>query len=99
MKKINPAVRNLLVQLFKFHWRSKVSYDYIIKVTSALGSSMLPIHLMIQSQRLKLFARIIRMPADRDLRVLFGEMEGIRFRSRPNTQWIDNIIETGYENI
>ena len=33
------------------------------------------------------------MPADRDLKVLFGEMEGTRFRGRPNTQWIDNIIE------
>jgi len=49
---------------------------------------------MIQRQRLKLFGHIIRMKDDRQLKqLLFGEIDGVRFRGRPNMQWIDCIIE------
>ena len=55
---------------------------------------MIPLDLMIQRQRLKLFGYIIRMKDDRQLeQLLFGEIDGVRFRGRPNMQWIDCIIE------
>jgi hypothetical protein len=48
---------------------------------------------MIQRQ-VKLFGYIIRMKDDRQLKqFLFGEIDRVRFRGRPNMQWIDCIIE------
>ena len=55
---------------------------------------MIPMHLMIQRQRLKLFGHIIRMKDDRQLKqLLFGEIDELRFGGGPNMQWIDCIIE------
>ena len=55
---------------------------------------MIPMHLMIQRQRLKLFGHAIRMKDDRQLKqLLFGEIDGVRFRGRPDMQWIDCINE------
>ena len=49
---------------------------------------------MMQRQRLKFFGHIIRMKDDRQLKqLLFGEIDGVRFRGRPNMQWIDCISE------
>ena len=75
--------------------RNYISYDYILKLTHILGAmNMIPMHLMIQRQRLKLFGHIIRMKDDRQMKqLLFGEIDGVRFRGRPNMQWIDCIIE------
>ena len=54
---------------------------------------MIPMHLMIQRQRLKLFGHIIRMTDDRHLKqLLFRKIDGLRFRGRPNMRWIDCII-------
>jgi len=53
----------------------------------------IPMHLMIQRQRFKLFGHIIRMKDDRQVKqLLFGEIDGVRFRGGPNMQWIDCII-------
>ena len=50
-------------------------------------------HSMIQRQ-VKLFGYIIRMKDDRKLKqLLFEEIDRVRFRGRPNMQWIDCIIE------
>jgi len=55
---------------------------------------MIPMHLMIQRKRWKLFGRIVRMKDDRQLKhLLFGEIDGVRFIGRPNMQWIDCINE------
>ena len=54
---------------------------------------MIPMSIMIQKQRLKLFGHIVRMNDDRDIKkVLFGEIEGTRLKGKPATQWIDNIV-------
>ena len=58
--------------------------------------NMILIHLMMQRKRLKLFGRIVRMKDDRQVKqllLLFGEIDGVRFGGRPNMQWIDCIIE------
>ena len=40
--------------------------------------NMIPMHLMIQRQRLKLFGHIIRIKDDRQLKqLLFGEIDGV----------------------
>ena len=94
LRKMNSTARGLLTRVFRFHWRNRVSYDYMIKLARSIGSPMIPMHLMIQRQRLKLFGHMLRMPDDRDIKkLLFGEIEGTRFRGRPNVQWIDNIVE------
>ena len=55
---------------------------------------MIPMHLMIQRQRLRLFGHIIRMKDDRQVKqLLFGEIDGVRFIGRPNMKWIDCINE------
>jgi len=54
----------------------------------------IPMHLMIQRKRWKLFGRIVRMKDDRQLKqLLFGEIDEVRFGGGPNMQWIDCIIE------
>ena len=54
----------------------------------------IPLHLMMQRERLKLFGRIARMKDDRQLKqLLFGEIDDVRFGGRPNMHWIDCIIE------
>jgi len=53
---------------------------------------MIPMHLMIQRQRLNLFGHIVRKKDDRQVKqLLFGEIDRVRFSSRPNMQWIDCI--------
>ena len=83
------------MRLFNFNGRNYKSYDYILKLTYIPGAmNMIPMRLMIQRQRLKLFGHIIRMKDDRQLKqLLFGEIDGVRFRGRPNMQLIDCIIE------
>jgi len=55
---------------------------------------MIPMHLTIQRQRFKLFGHIIRMKDDRQVKqLLFGEIDGVRFRSRTNMQSIHCNIE------
>ena len=49
----------------------------------------IPMHLMIQRQRWKIFGRIVRMKDDRQLKhSLFREIDGVRCGGRPNMQWI-----------
>jgi hypothetical protein len=51
-------------------------------------------HLLIQRQRFKLFGHMIRMKDDRQVKqLLFGEIDGVRFRGRTNMQSIDCNIE------
>ena len=55
---------------------------------------MIPIHLMIQRQRLKLFGHIVRKKDDRQVKqLLFEEIDGVRLIGRPNMKWIDCINE------
>ena len=55
---------------------------------------MIPMHLMIQRQRLKLFGHFFRMKDDRQLKqLLFEEIDGVGFIGRPNMKWIDCINE------
>jgi hypothetical protein len=54
----------------------------------------IPMRLMIQRQRLKLFGHIGRMKDDRQVKqLLFWEIDGVRFIGRPNMKWIDCINE------
>ena len=95
LKKFDSVARRLLTRLFIFKGRNYISYDYILKLTHILGAmNMIPMHLMIQRQRLKLFVHIIRMKDDRQLKqFLFWEIDGVRFRNRPNMQRIDCMSE------
>ena len=67
-----------------------ISHDYILKLTHILGAmNMMPMNLMIQRQRLKLFGNIVRMKDDRQVKqLLLGEIDGSGFIGRPNMQWI-----------
>jgi len=54
----------------------------------------IPLHLMIQRKRLKLFGHFIRMKDDTQLKqLLFGEIDGVGFIGRPYMKWIDCINE------
>ena len=70
------------MRLFNFKGGNYISYDYILKLTHILGAmNIIPMHLMIQRQRLKLFGHIIRMKDNRQLKqYFFGEIDGVRFR-------------------
>jgi len=83
------------MRLFNFKGRNYISYDYILELFFIPGAmNMIPMRLMIQRQRLKLFGHIIRMEDNRQLnQLLFGEIDGVRFRGGLNMQWIDCIIE------
>jgi hypothetical protein len=65
------------MRLLNFKGRNYISYDYIFKLSHILRAmNMIPVHLMIQRQRLKLFGHIIRMKDDRQMKqLLFGEIK------------------------
>jgi hypothetical protein len=95
LKKFVSVARRLLTRLINFKGRNYISYDYILKLTHILGAiNMVPMHLLIQRQRMKLFGHIIRMKDDRQVKqLLLGEIDGVGFRGRPYMQWIDCIRE------
>ena len=53
------------MRLSNFNGRNYISYDYIPKLSNILGAmNMIPMHLMIQRKRWKLFGDIVRMKDD-----------------------------------
>ena len=63
---MDAEVKKRIGTMFNFKGRNYIGYDYILKLTHILGATnMIPMHLMIHRQRLKLFGHIIRMKDDR----------------------------------
>ena len=95
LKNFDSVARRLLMRLFAFKGSNYISYDYIFKLSRILKAmDTILMHLMIQRQRLELFGHIIRMKDDSQLeQLLFGEIDGVRFSGRSNTQSIDRISE------
>ena len=71
LKEFDNEARRLLMKLFNFKCRNYISYDYILELSNIFGAmNMIPMHLMIQRQRLKLFGHIGRMKDDRQVKQL-----------------------------
>jgi hypothetical protein len=88
---LNAAARSLLMRMFGCTWKSRVSYDSLIKLVNRLGIRMFPMHIIVKMTRLTLFGKICRMNDSRILRqLLHGELaEGNRSVGRPYLSWID----------
>ncbi len=95
IKQLDSVARNLLIRIFGFKWKDHVSYDYIVKLSRLLKCEMCPVNILASKYRMKFMGRIIRS-ADTSLvkQLFYGEfVSGNRTVGRPETQWIDCIVE------